>query len=52
MPIDHTILADERRAALAAIAAHRTALGTDPADPDDFTDVRCGIEDIIISLRV
>jgi hypothetical protein len=52
MPADRTILANERRAALAAIAAHRVALGLDLVDFDDFTDVRHSIEDVITSLRV
>lgn len=52
MSVDRTILADERRAALALIAAHRAALDLDPVDLDDFTDVRCSIEDAITSLRI
>jgi hypothetical protein len=52
MSVDRTILADERRAAIAAIAAHRDALGLDPVEDDDFTDVRCSIEDLISSLRI
>jgi hypothetical protein len=52
MSIDRKTLESERRAALAAIAAHRHALNMDSLDPDDFDDIMYGITDLITALRI
>ncbi len=52
MSIDRETLNSERRAAFAAIAAHRSALGYDPVDINDFDEIRFSIEDVLTSLRI
>lgn len=52
MSIDRETLKSERSAALAEIAAHRSALGYAPVDLNDFDEIRFSIEDVLTSLRI
>lgn len=52
MSIDRETLKSERRAALAAITAHRFALRMDDLDPNYFDDIIFSVTDLITSLRI
>jgi hypothetical protein len=52
MALNDKLIAQERRAAIAMIKAHRASLGSGRLDREDFDELKHALTDALLTLRV